>query len=168
MKREESPKPESLRPEALRPESLRPEALKAEWTQPLIRILEGHEELFKETSEFPKIGKLPGLEDWKEIDSNLTHGFPGTTSASPAVAIVVVVVCVAVAARPGVVTSEELLRAKLLDVYSPKERLALREAIDVVKKNPSLIKSALGIEQKVLGVDFAKNLDRVQNALSIG
>jgi len=129
----------------------------------LIRILEGHEDLLRITSEFPRLGKLPALGEIKEIDEILNKFEP--RAASAAVAVVVVVVCVAVAARPGAITDREILRAKLLDVYTPREREALRDAIKVVQKNPELIKATIGIEHTTLGKEFMKNLDKVQKIL---
>lgn len=129
-----------------------------DWTKPLVRILEGYEDLMKVTSDFPKIGKLPSLGKIPRVAS-----FPVRGTAI--VAVVVVVVCVAVAARPGAATSRELLRAKLLDVYSPEERKVLSDAIARVKKNPALVKQCLGIDYKKMGIDFMGNLSKVQAAL---
>lgn len=139
---------------------------KTEWKTPFLRILEGHEDLLRATSEFPKLGKLPSLGKIPHIEVRSPYlERIGIAAASPVVAVVVVVVCVAVAARPGAVTSPELLRAKLLDVYSLKERAVLREAVTMVQKNPELINSTLGIEPTELGRDFMGRLKQVQEAL---
>jgi hypothetical protein len=79
---------------------------------------------------------------------------------------VVVVVCVAAAARPGTATNEELLKAKLLDVYTPAEREALHQAIMVVKESPELLDQALGIDHQVLGDEFFDRLSVVESVLS--
>ena len=133
-----------------------------EWKEPLFRILEGYEDLLRVTSDFPNIGKLPALGKISEKEIGRIEPQPRAAAA----AVVVVVVCVAVAARPGAVTSEELLRAKLLDVYSPKEREALHKAIKVVQKDPSLIKATLGIEELQLGKDFMGRLATVERAIA--
>jgi len=144
--------------------SRRKPKLDMEWQAPLLRILEGHDSLLSETSSFPRLGKLPALGEIREV---LEMGVgPGQYAAGCATVIVVVVVIVAVAARPGGITSEEMLRAKLLDVYSPKEREALREAAAAVRQNPGLVKSALGISYEELGKDFMGGLKQVEKALA--
>lgn len=135
------------------------------WKEPLIRILDGHEELLKIGAEFPNLGKLPALGRIPEIEGFAFGDVPGPSAASPAVAIVVVVVCVAVAARPGAVTSEELLRAKLLDVYTPAERRALSDALRTVRAHPELIEATIGLKPAQLGKDFMGNVGRVEAAL---
>ncbi len=132
-----------------------------------MRVLEGHEELLRVTSDFPKMGRLPGMNEilgkkWEE-QPGISTGPVATASA--AVAVVVVVVCVAVAARPSVVADEELLRAKLLDVYSPVERQTLREAVSMVRNNPDLVKATMGIDHSALGKDFIGNLNKVEEIL---
>lgn len=132
------------------------------WKEPLLRILEGHEDLLKITSEFPRTGPLPDLVDIPEFEIMKPVGLAESAAAA---AIVVVVVCVAVAARPGAVTTPELLRAKLLDVYSPTERDTLAKAISIVRDNPKLVKKALGVSTEELGQDFMGRLDQVEKAL---
>ena len=140
--------------------------VRPKWEEPLFRILEGHEELVKDTENFPALGKIPGLDDLREVEKMIQAGTTTPVAAGAAVGIVVVVVCVAVAARPGAVSSPELLRAKLLDVYGPAERKRLREAIGIVQKNPQLIKVALGVDLKQFNADeFMAHLDEVAAAL---
>jgi hypothetical protein len=140
-----------------------------EWTKPLVRVLEGHEDLLRITSDFPKMGRLPGLlvdpkyKEW--IDQRSKWGEIPAVFAGAAVVIVVIVVCVAVAARPSAV-DQELLRAKLLDVYTPRERETLREAISIVQKNPDLVKATLGIDHSDLGKDFMGRLNTVETNLT--
>jgi hypothetical protein len=134
------------------------------WSKPLVRVLEGHEDLVRMTSSFPKVGRLPGLIDKEWLKQPGIAKGP-ETMVDPGTAIVVVVVCVAVAARPGAVTDPELLRAKLLDVYSPYERETLREAVSIVQKNPDLVKTTLGIDHSALGKDFMGRLNKVETSL---
>jgi len=143
--------------------------LKPEWKEPLLSVLEGQADLLRVTSHFPGVGKLPALlegidQEFERVQDLVKQ--VGVHSASGCMVIVVVVVCVAVAARPGGVTSEELLRAKLLDVYSVKEREALRQAVRAVKKSPELVQVALGVEHKALGKDFMQRLEQVDKALA--
>jgi len=139
---------------------------KPNWEEPLLRILEGHEDLMRETLDFPNLGKIPGFKDLRELERIIQADTTTPLAAGAAVGVVVVVVCVAVAARPGAVTSPELLRAKLLDVYGPKERRRLRDAIAFVQNNPQAIKVALGIDVKqILGTDFMARLESVAAAL---
>lgn len=132
------------------------------WNEPLYRILTGHEDLLRVTSDFPKLGKLPALgkinavEDFEYIGN-------GGERANAAVAVVVVVVCVAVAARPSV-ASDEIIRAKLLDVYNPVERETLHNAILTVQKEPELIKETLGLDEKATG-DMMSRMERVEKLL---
>jgi len=137
------------------------------WTEPLLKILEGHADMIHETRDFPGVGKIPAAKDLQKLEKMIKLG-PGTVTpvaAGAAVGVVAVVVCVAVAARPGALRSEEMLRAKLLDVYGPRERERLQAAIALVKKNPSMMKAALGVTPRALGADFMKRLDRVNKAL---
>ncbi|MDP8225776.1 MAG: hypothetical protein P9L99_20620 [Candidatus Lernaella stagnicola] len=85
--------------------------------------------------------------------------------AGAGAAIVVVVVCVAVAARPGGMINEDFLRAKLLDSLLPRERRALREAIELVRGNPDIVKGSLGIAHTELGPNFMGNLEIVAKVL---
>jgi hypothetical protein len=39
-----------------------------DWTKPLVRILEGHENLMKVTSDFPRMGKLPPLDKIPRVE----------------------------------------------------------------------------------------------------
>lgn len=135
------------------------------WEEPLLRILEGHEDLVKDTANFPALGKIPGLKDLRALERVLQSGPTAPIAAGAAVGVVVVVVCVAVAARPSAVTSPELLKAKLLDVYGPRERQRLRDALAIVQKNPQVIKIALGVDAKALGPDFMTHLESVATAL---
>ncbi|TFG74386.1 MAG: hypothetical protein E4H21_10930 [Thermodesulfobacteriales bacterium] len=120
----------------------------------------GHEDLLRVTSDFPELGKLPSL---GEIPIITDLEQPGVGSNSAAVGIVVVVVIVAVAARPGI-TGDKFLRAKLLDVYNPIERESLRKAIDMVQKNPSLVKATIGIDDRGLG-EMMNKIEKVEKAL---
>lgn len=135
------------------------------WREPLIRILEGHVELMRPGAEFPRLGKLPPLGKIPEIEGLVFGDVLGPTAASPAVAVVVVVVCVAVAARPGAVTTDEVLRAKLLDVYTPGERKTLLDALRSVKAHPELVEATIGVKPAELGKSFMANLGRVEAAL---
>lgn len=137
-----------------------------DWNKPLLRIFDGYDDLLRETSNFPHLGTLPPLGEIKEIEKIEEFSTSTLEVSSSANAIIVVVVSVAVAARPGAMTNDEVLKAKLLDVYSPKERATLHDAISLVQKHPSLIKSSLGIEPKSLGDDFNNHLDRIKNVLS--
>lgn len=136
------------------------------WTTPLISVLEGQKDLLRATSTFPTLGKLPPLEELPEL-KNIRMRYPEgeVYAVGCATAIVVVVVVVAVAARPGAVTSDDLLRAKLLDVYGPDERAALLEAIKAVQANPQLASSALGLDEGAFGLEFTERLDRVSQVL---
>lgn len=136
------------------------------WTRPLIGILEGQQDLLRVTSTFPSLGELPPLEELPEL-KDIRIRYPGGElyAVGCATAIVVVVAVVAVAARPGAVTSEDLLRAKLLDVYKPDERAALLQAIKAVQANPRLASSALGLDEKAFGAEFTERLAKVSQAL---
>ena len=129
------------------------------YEKPLLRVLEGHADLLRESSEFPDLGKLPALASPEELKVLATH-----PSAGPS-AVVAVVVAVAVAARPGAMTSDEFLKAKLLDIYSPVERDALKDAVTAVRENPELVKAALGMDETALGKDFRDRLRKVELAL---
>jgi hypothetical protein len=133
------------------------------WEEPLLRVLMGHEDLLRVTSDFPRLGKLPALGEIPQVEGLVQQDASRLNAASPIVAIVVVVVCVAVAARPGI-TGDEILRAKLLDVYTPIERESLRNAIVMVQKNPSLVKATLGIDDRGLG-DMMGRIERVEKSL---
>ena len=135
------------------------------WKEPLMRILEGHVELLQAGADIPGLGKLPALGRIPELESLAFGDVQGPSAASPAVAIVVVVVCVAVAARPGAVTSDELLRAKLLDVYTPGERRALLDALRAVRERPDLVEATIGVKHTELGKHFMANVGRVEAAL---
>lgn len=142
--------------------------LKPEWREPLLRILEGHADMVLATEKFPGMGRIPGIKELRAFEKLVEAGPGGMTpvAAGAAVGVVVVVVCVAVAARPGAITSEEILRAKLLDVYGQRERQKLKEAISFVRVNPYAVKAALGVAPAVLGKDFMERLAAVEKALS--
>ncbi len=133
------------------------------WKKPLFRILEGHPDLLDVTEDFPNLKTLPALGKIIDVRTGLIQ--PGANVASPAVAVVVVVVCVAVAARPGAIPSHELLKAKLLDIYSPLERGAILRSIKIVQKDKSLIETTLGIRPESLRPDFFKRLSNIQTVL---
>lgn len=133
-----------------------------EWTQPLLRVLEGQDQMFTVTSEFPHLGRLPAFGSLPPSLKGPAGVAIDPLAVSP---VVVVVVCVAVAARPQAVTSAELLEAKLLDVFGPADRAALREALDLVQANPSLVEAAIGLGPDALGADFLPRIERVRAAL---
>lgn len=139
-----------------------------EWCEPLLRILEGHGELALDTASFPGLGRIPAMKDLRAFEKVVgpRQGDVTPVAAGAAVGVVVVVVCVAVAARPGAVTSEELLRAKLLDVYGPRERQRLKSAIAMVRANPKLVRAALGVGPEAIGEDFMGRLGQVETALA--
>jgi len=136
-----------------------------EWTQPLLRVLEGHKDLLRITSDFPGVGKLPALGKFPVVIPGIPTIPGGPFACNPIVAVVVVVVCVATAARPGAVTSPELLRAKLLDTLTPTDREVLRNAIVLVQNNPSLTRTTIGIDHMALGDNFLGHLEQVEKAL---
>lgn len=150
------------------PDKTKGRRMKPEWREPLMRILEGHADLVMATEQFPGVGRIPAIDDLRKFEKLVGTGFVGMTpvAAGAAVGVVVVVVCVAVAARPGAITSEELLRAKLLDVYGKRDREHLREAIAFVRANPKAIKIALGVEPAAFGDDFMGRLATVEQALA--
>lgn len=132
---------------------------RTEWKKPLGRVLEGYGDLLRETSKFPTLeGRLPALGELPELKD-----IEDPMLVSP---IIVVIAVVATAARPQPAVAEEILQAKLLDVYSPQEREALRDAIALVRENPDLVEATLGITHENLGEDFMDRLDRMRMILA--